>query len=198
MNRLVCRSLLLSVAALVACSPVPQGPAYAEAEARVQGSARQWREDVGKATAAQVRVMLPNSDREHVCSLSRGEWRALQVALSHTEAVAPALETSEAREDDEAENAPYYMELVLVGADGRDISGVVVNTLPWMPQSQARQLTREMSRSREVPEWSLPDADYEALSTLPPLVRAQAWAREASAGGHRHTAANSAMVAALD
>ena len=166
------RSVALLVALLAACSPLVDQRTAAAAQ-RAQQSADQLRGAVAKAERAKVRVMLNGRDREREFALPPQEFGALCAALKH---VAPAPPPDPAAAWVAAGGGvelQYYAELVLVGADGVELTGVVVNVLPWVRESEARRPYKR--RGGDAPEWCLPDADYDTVAGLPTLARAKAW-----------------------
>lgn len=164
----------LLAAALLLAGCAADARRYAVAAAETQRSVEQLKGALHKAAGAKVCVLMDGSDDEREFPVPAGEWALMRAALEHVVAVPPALETVE----DAAPPLPYFAELVFVEPGGGEISGVVVNTLPWMRASEAKQLHPERSRSRYVPEWAVPDADYDTLAALPTISRARFWGIE--------------------
>lgn len=173
MNENVYR-FLVALGALVAvgCMSAEQRQQYAEAQARVQSSVQQLHAALDKSAGAKVRVMLAGSGDEQEFPLSEDEFAVVRDILSRTSAVPPALENED---DEDAAAEPYFAELVLLAENGDELSGVVLNDNPWMRESEARRLSPQRTRGRRVPDWCLPDADWERLSSLPTIPKARSW-----------------------
>lgn len=165
--------------ASAACTTATQRQQYARAAAEVQGSVKQLREAAAKASSAKVRVMLDGVDREKEFPVPPEEFACMRGILAHTAAAPPALET-----EDESAMLHFFIELVLADARGVELTGVTLNTEHWMRESEARRLSPSRSRSSRVPEWCLPDADYELFCSLPTIPRAKEWGLSQTTPAH--------------
>ena len=165
--------ILFAVAmVLSSCTPVAQQQQYEAAAARVQRSVDNMKESLSKATSAKVRVMMTGTVREEEFAVPSDEFAAMKDILARTAIVPPAL-------DSEGEPQPqqrYFIELVFVGEDGTELSGIALTEAPWMKESEARKLKPTLTRDCRVPEWYLPDEDYDALKALPTIPAARVWA----------------------
>lgn len=131
------------------------------------------KEAAAKAAYAKVRVMMAGGDEMREIRLAPAEFACLRSVVGRTAANAPALETDERS----IPELRYFMELVFVDARGTELSGVCLNTEPWMRRSDAQKMTRTRKRSCQTPDWNLPDADYELYRSLPSIAAARTWAQ---------------------
>lgn len=174
MKKLASIVLVGLAAMLAACTSAEQRQQYAEAAERVQRSVAQLKGALAKATGAKVRVMMAGEAKEQEFPVPAEEWGRLREILSHTAAVPPALENA----DEQEKASPYFIELVLLGNQGVELSGVPLTSEQWMPESEARKLAPARARSSLVADWCLPDADCEALKSISAISQAKSWAEQ--------------------
>lgn len=144
---------------------------------RAQDAARRARADVMEIRAALPRAAAARWElRSRVASsvvslpIPPAEWSVLKTALSHTEPTPPP-----AKRGMVCIMYRTWVYLVLLDSKGQEICrkwmkdpfGYPVDSC-WMPRSAAESLSPHRSVSLEA-EWTLPDADYAALMSLPSL-----------------------------
>lgn len=163
--------LLAGLAALQpACTTAARQQEYAEAAGRMEESAAQFRQAVAQSAGAKLRMLSSTSEAEQELPVPAEEYALLREILQHTVAAPPALESDDTGRKDYA----WVAELIFADAHGVELTGIVVNYDRWMPNSRARKLRPERIRPWDTPDWSLPDADYAALCSLPTLRRVRA------------------------
>lgn len=100
------------------------------------------------------------------------EFAQLKTILLHTGAV-PQVEGGKALPV--ALSRSYKKKLLLTDASGKVIQ-TIHYTNKWMKETQMKQLSPERSAGLFEADWYLPDADYDALFSLPSLRAAESWA----------------------
>ena len=68
----------------------------------------------------------------------------------------------------------YNKRLVLFDATGRQLYSVAYSN-KWMKESQMKQLSKDRTAGLFEADWYLPDADYDALFSLPSILSAENW-----------------------
>lgn len=160
---------------LSSCTSAADQQQAAEALARTQRSVERLQGVLNKAEGAMVRVMMTGVIKEQEFPLPAEEFAQLKGILARTGAV-PPLKPSEEEPPGEQGQAPYYIELVLLGKGGEELLGIVLNEEPWLRESELERVKKEREHAARVPEWYLPDADWERLHALPTMPQARTWA----------------------